>query len=206
MYFSECFDDIVTCLSFIANNMERDLFVYDTEPEQHMVSYAYMSHNRDAYCAAVASLTNGYEIIYAIKRTEPLSDQYLRNLNVISPYRYRLTDHAGGKICRNLFIDDLFVGMSIKEISSEPSRAKHYINNVLSMVINLIAGRFDQLEVDHRNMFGIIVTTVICNKLGLPLTPEFLADALGTNKVIAEQVIEKFDYEANEFIGLPWYI
>ena len=70
----------------------------------------------------------------------------------------------------------------------------------------MIAGHFPELEVDHRNMFGIVATTIICIKLGLALTPEFLADALGTNKTIAEAVIEKYDYGENQYIGLSWYI
>lgn len=206
MYFSKVLNEFVDALQKISE-MDKEVFERDEKPlYPATVEYAYISHNRDAQCKLISYIPSNHDLIFAIKWTEPLSDQYLRNLNVISPYRYRITEYTNRPVSRNVFIDWDFVGKPIKEISSDSGVAKHYINNVLSMTINLIAGLAPDLEVDHRNMFGIMATTVSCNKLGLALTPEFLADALGTNRTIAEQVIEKFDYETNEFIGLPWYI
>ena len=206
MYLNDCFISFIKALRMISE-YDREKFQYDMDPPKDTVAYAYMSHNRDAKCMSIAGFEDFYDVIITIKRTEPLSDQYLRNLNVMSPYRYRVTNHVKtNEICRNLFIDDMFVGMPISEISADSTRAKHYINNVLSMTINMIAGHFPELEVDHRNMFGIVVTTIICTKLGIAITPEFLADALGTTKTIAEAVIEKYDYGENQYIGLPWYI
>ena len=162
MYLNDCFISFIRALRMISE-YDREKFQYDMDPPKDTIAYAYMSHNRDAQCMSIAGFEDFYDVIIAIKRTEPLSDQYLRNLNVMSPYRYRVTNHVKtNEICRNLFID--------------------------------------------RNMFGIVVTTIICTKLGIAITPEFLADALGTNKTIAEAVIEKYDYEEDNYIGLPWYI
>lgn len=140
--------------------------------------------------------------IYAnTKDGEDVSDQYLRNLNVTSPYRYRI-DKSGILRC-NVFIDKRFLGKDYKKL--ENNEAKKYINNLLGVAINLISYHYPQLEIDHRNMYGIVVTVSVLLRKGFPMTPQFLADALGTNETVIDAVLSKYTSSDN-IHGLPWYL
>ena len=147
--------------------------------------------------------------VYAIKNIDgAITDEYIRKLNVTSPYRYSLLQD--GHLCANIFIDANLMHKTPVEFNSPNSISgdefKHYLNNVLSMTINIIGFMYPQLEIDHRNMAGVVCTTWICMKMGMPISPQFLADAFGTNPTVAEAVIDKCDIEEDEIHGLPWYL
>lgn len=193
-----------TVEEIITSIVELVKYAEINECTEDEVTKEYGRHNQDRYIMHAYSITDYGLNIYATFRKDEMtaSDQYLRNLNVTSPYRYRM--ESSGSLNPNVFIDSSFLGKDPKKM--ENSEAKHYINAILGMAINVIGFMYPQLEIDHRNMYGIVATVCALARYGFPVTPEFIADALGTNTVVAEAVLDKYHEEDTNVNGLPWYL
>ena len=168
------------------------------------ITKEYGKHNRDRSIKLLCNIVDYGANIYITYREDGMTatDQYLRNLNVTSPYRYRM--ESSGSLNPNVFIDASFVGKNPCKLEND--EAKHYINAILGMAINVIGFMYPQLEIDHRNMYGIVATVCALARFGFPVTPEFIADALGTNTVVAEAVLDKYNADDTNVHGLPWYL
>lgn len=142
---------------------------------------------------------HGIEVFIIDNGMEPISDQYMHNLNTASPYRYSY--NISNKFHRCIFINKAYIGKDPRYMDT--MMQKGFINNILSCAINLVSGKFLGMDTNHINIFSVVITSVVARKIGIALTPEFFADTVSTTPAIAERVLEMASDDAH---GLPWYI
>ena len=133
-----------------------------------------------------------------------VSDKFIYNLNTISPYRYFIKESTNS-LCRNLFIRKQFIAGSAPNTYNTELQ-KSYIHNILACTLNAIELSYSQLDAKHKNIFASVITGGIVRLVDIPLTPLYFGDIIGTNEVVAEAVLQKYNPRDEKFIGLPWIL
>ena len=76
--------------------------------------------------------------------------------------------------------------------------------NIRYALLNIIRTAYPAMKDNLANIAATVCAVVIANKLGLAITPTMVAHYFELNPQMGEMVIDKYDYEKNQFVGIPW--
>ena len=79
-----------------------------------------------------------------------------------------------------------------------------FLLNIRYVCVNILRYTYPELKEQFTNIGAAVAAVAIGNLLGLALTPTLVAKYFEMRPELAEAVMDKYDYEKQEFIGIPW--
>lgn len=143
--------------------------------------------------------------VYSVGSTNednPVTIRQLYNINVTSGYRYSMSDYE--PMCNTFFRKDFIECSDLTKLDRD--QTKFFLKNLRDVCINIIKYRYFMIEEKFHAIASTIIATAVAGRLGIAVTPEFIGEVFGCSIALAEVIIDKYDHDSGDFIGIPWMI
>ena len=141
-----------------------------------------------------------YFILDCADKEKEVSNSQVYNMNVNSGYRVTTTRY-GYPQC-NIFFNKRYLIQDPKTMNEQDTG--RFLLNIRYVCVNILRYTYPELKEQFTNIGAAVAAVAIGNLLGLALTPTLVAKYFEMRPELAEAVMEKYDYEKQEFIGIPW--
>ena len=150
---------------------------------------------------SITSMKNvRYFILDCADKEKEVSNSQVYNMNVNSGYRVTTTRY-GYPQC-NIFFNKRYLIQDPKTMNEQDTG--RFLLNIRYVCVNILRYTYPELKEQFTNIGAAVAAVAIGNLLGLALTPTLVAKYFEMRPELAEAVMEKYDYEKQEFIGIPW--
>lgn len=133
-----------------------------------------------------------------------ISNSQVYNMNLNSGYSVstEIDDDTNESLVCNVFFNKEFLTSDIKTF--DEAKTGRFLLNIRYSLLNIIRTAYPAMKDNLANIAATVCAVVIANKLGLAITPTMVAHYFELNPQMGEMVIDKYDYEKNQFVGIPW--
>ena len=155
-------------------------------------------------CPLMSVFTHGHVVRYFIldctNKEKEVSNSQVYNMNTTSGYRVTINKY-GNPQC-NIFFNKKYLIQDPRTMNEQDTG--RFLLNIRYVCINILRYSYPELKEQFTNIGAAVAAVAIGNLLGLSLTPTLVAKYFEMRPELSEAVIDKYDYEKHEFIGIPW--
>ena len=194
-------------LECISNTMKEQKFLAD---HSNSVITQFRDANKSgkyqiSLIPYIAKVYNTRVFFYALEGVGDveISNSQVYNMNVNSGYSVSIGTFGGEEVLDcNVFINKEFLTNDIKNFNE--SKSGKFLLNIRYLLLNIIHTAYPAMKDNFANISASVCAVVVANKLGLAITPTMIAHYFELNPQMGEMIIDKYDYEKDCFIGIPW--
>lgn len=201
-------EDVLECIS---NTMKEQRFL--TDDSNPVINQFRAANQSGKYAISLIphsiKVYNTKVSFYALEGVgdTEISNSQVYNMNVNSGYSMTINMTADDLVpydaltC-NVFINKEFLIDNPKNFKE--SKTGKFLLNLRYLLLNIMHTAYPAMKDNFSNIAASVCAVVIANKLGLSITPTLIAHYFELNPQMGEMILDKYDYEKNKFIGVPW--
>ena len=129
-----------------------------------------------------------------------VSNSQIYNMNVNSGYKVTI-DGDGVPRC-NLFFNHKYLYQDYTKMNETDTG--RFLLNLRYVYVNLLRYAYPMIKEQFLNIAAAVCAVVTANKIALPINPTIIAHYLEVTPAMAEAILDKYDYEKDDFVGIPW--